>query len=87
MSETRVLLFTGKGGVGKSTLCSASAVAAAELGMRTLVISTDPAHSVTDVFGIDADGSGPLPVLDRLDVLQLDSRMLLERSWRSVQEY
>ncbi|MAT61631.1 MAG: arsenic-transporting ATPase [Micrococcales bacterium] len=87
MSDTRVLLFTGKGGVGKSTLCSASAVSAAELGMRTLVISTDPAHSVADVFGIDADGSGPLPVLDRLDVLQLDSRMLLERSWRSVQEY
>lgn len=87
MTDPRVLLFTGKGGVGKSTLCSASAVAAADLGLRTLVISTDPAHSVADVFGIDASGGGPLPVSDHLDVLQLDSRMLLERSWRSVQEY
>lgn len=87
MSGTRVVLFTGKGGVGKSTLCSASAVAAADLGLRTLVMSTDPAHSVADVFGIEVQPGEAVPVAERLEVLHIDSRMLLERSWRSVQDY
>ncbi len=87
MTQRRVVLFTGKGGVGKSTLCAASAVAAADLGLRTLVMSTDPAHSVADVFGVDVDPGAPTPLSDRLDVLHIDSRMLLERSWRAVQDY
>lgn len=87
MKQSRVVLFTGKGGVGKSTLCAASAVAAADLGLRTAVVSTDPAHSVADVFGIDVEPGPPVPVSAHLDVVHLDSRQLLERSWRSVQEY
>ena len=50
--STRYLFFTGKGGVGKTTTASAVAVALADAGRRTLVISTDPASNLDDVFGI-----------------------------------
>ena len=59
--DTRFLFFTGKGGVGKTTTASAIAVALADAGKRTLVISTDPASNLDDVFGIQA-GSDPTPV-------------------------
>jgi arsenite/tail-anchored protein-transporting ATPase len=59
--STRYLFFTGKGGVGKTT--TASAVALADAGRRTLVISTDPASNLDDVFGISA-GSDPTAVSD-----------------------
>jgi len=55
---TRYLFFTGKGGVGKTTTASAVAVALADTGRRTVIISTDPASNLDDVFGIDA---GPQP--------------------------
>ena len=48
----RVLLVVGKGGVGKTTLAAATALCAARDGLRTLVVSTDPAHSLTDALGI-----------------------------------
>ena len=48
----RVLLFTGKGGVGKTTLAAATAVRLAVDGRKTLVVSTDPAHSLGDAFGV-----------------------------------
>jgi arsenite/tail-anchored protein-transporting ATPase len=84
---TRVLLFTGKGGVGKTTISAASAVACADLGLRTLVMSTDPAHSLGDVIGADIPPGPPVPLADHLDVQHIDSLALLERSWRSVQDY
>ena len=84
---TRVLLFTGKGGVGKTTLSAASAVACADRGLRTLVMSTDPAHSLADV--LDAHVTPGVPVLldDNLWLEHIDARMLLERSWGAVQDY
>ncbi len=57
-SLTRYLLFTGKGGVGKTTIASATALHLAEGGVRTLIVSTDPASNLDDAFGIDA---GPTP--------------------------
>src|SRR5207247_2523269 len=51
----RILLFVGKGGVGKSTMACATATRAASLGYRTIVISADPAHSVSDVMLTLAD--------------------------------
>mgnify|MGYP006380131963 FL=1 len=50
----RVLLFTGKGGVGKTTAAAGTAVLAAERGLKTLVLSTDPAHSLGDALGAEA---------------------------------
>ena len=60
---TRYVLFTGKGGVGKTTTASGAAVALASAGVRTLLISTDPASNLDDVFGLAA-GSQPTPVPD-----------------------
>ena len=70
---TRYLFFTGKGGVGKTTIASAVAVALADAGKRTLVISTDPASNLDDVFGIEA-GPEPtaVPGVERLFVSNLD---------------
>ena len=70
---TRYLFFTGKGGVGKTTTASAVAVALADAGKRTLVISTDPASNLDDVFGVRA-GTAPtaVPGVQRLFVANLD---------------
>ena len=56
----RVLLYTGKGGVGKTTVAAATAVKSAELGYRTIVLSTDAAHSLADAFDIPLSGPRPL---------------------------
>jgi arsenite/tail-anchored protein-transporting ATPase len=71
--ETRYLFFTGKGGVGKTTTASAVALALADAGKRTLIISTDPASNLDDVFGVRA-GQQPTPVpgVERLFVSNLD---------------
>lgn len=55
---SRVLLFTGKGGVGKTTAAAATATLAARSGLKTLVVSTDTAHSLADALGVHA-GRGP----------------------------
>src|SRR6195952_1656517 len=82
----RVLLFTGKGGVGKTTAAAATAVSAAGRGMKTLVISTDPAHSLADAFGIPL-GPDPTEIDTGLAVMQIDAQSSFERSWRQVQTY
>src|ERR1700712_157336 len=82
----RVLLFTGKGGVGKTTAAAATAVSAAGRGMKTLVISTDPAHSLADAFGIPL-GPDPTEIDTGLAVMQIDAQSSFERSWRQVQSY
>jgi arsenite-transporting ATPase len=80
----RTILFTGKGGVGKTTLSAATALRCAELGYRTLVISTDTAHSLADALAVPLsneptrlDGSG-------LSAIELDTGEELERYWGNV---
>jgi len=68
----RVLLFTGKGGVGKTTIAAATAVRSAEAGRRTLVMSTDPAHSLGDSFELPI-GSDPTEIADGLWAQQIDA--------------
>jgi arsenite/tail-anchored protein-transporting ATPase len=82
----RVLLFTGKGGVGKTTVAAATAVRAAAAGARTLVMSTDPAHSLGDSFEMEI-GSDPTQVSDHLWAQQIDAQERLEDNWREIQDY
>jgi arsenite/tail-anchored protein-transporting ATPase len=82
----RVLLFTGKGGVGKTTIAAATAVRSAESGLRTLVMSTDPAHSLGDSFDEEI-GSAPTQLSDRLWAQQIDAQERLEDNWREIQDY
>ena len=82
----RVLLFTGKGGVGKTTTAAATAVLAASRGLKTLVLSTDPAHSLADAFDLPL-GPEPSLVEDGLMAMQVDAQGAFERSWRDVQDY
>jgi arsenite-transporting ATPase len=82
----RVLLFTGKGGVGKTTVAAATAVRAAAAGARTLVMSTDPAHSLGDSFEMEI-GSTPVQVSDLLWAQQIDAQERLEDNWREIQDY
>jgi arsenite-transporting ATPase len=82
----RVILVTGKGGVGKTTVSAASAIRAADLGYRTLVMSTDPAHSLADAFQMDL-GDHPGEVVDGLFAQQIDSQQRLEESWGDVRDH
>ncbi len=82
----RILLFTGKGGVGKSTMSAATAVRAAASGLRTLVLSTDAAHSLADAFDEEV-GADPTPVRPGLWVQQVDAQLRFEQSWAEIQAY
>jgi arsenite-transporting ATPase len=82
----RVLLFTGKGGVGKTTASAATAAAAAARGSKVLVLSTDPAHSLGDALGVRL-GSTPTEVDTGLYAMQVDAQQAFERSWREIQSY
>jgi arsenite-transporting ATPase len=82
----RLLLFTGKGGVGKTTIAAATALHAARSGVKTLVVSTDAAHSLADCLDrpLRAD---PIEIEPGLSAVQVDARRRGERSWRGLQEY
>ena len=82
----RVLLFTGKGGVGKTTAAAATAAAAAARGSKTLVLSTDPAHSLADALAVPL-GATPTEIATGLYGMQVDAQAAFERTWREVQTY
>jgi arsenite-transporting ATPase len=79
----RIVLVTGKGGVGKTTVAACTALRAADAGHRTLVTSTDPAHSLSDALGV-ALGSDPGQVVGNLDGQQIDTQRQLDRYWGSI---
>ncbi|TML78332.1 MAG: ArsA family ATPase, partial [Actinobacteria bacterium] len=82
----RILLFTGKGGVGKTTVAAATALRAARSGQRVLVMSTDPAHSLADSFDLPIGGEAT--VLEKnLFGQQIDAQKRLEEGWREIQDY
>jgi arsenite-transporting ATPase len=82
----RIILFTGKGGVGKTTIASATALSVASSGTKTLLMSTDPAHSLGDCFDVDL-GPRPTEVAPNLWAEQIDPQQRLEENWREIQQH
>jgi arsenite-transporting ATPase len=79
----RIVLVTGKGGVGKTTVAASTALASADRGYRTLITSTDPAHSLSDALMIGL-GSDPSKVVPGLDGQQIDTQRQLDKYWGSI---
>ena len=82
----RVILMTGKGGVGKTSVAAATGLRCAELGYKTLVLSTDPAHSLADSFDLEL-GHEAIPVCPNLWGAELDALLELEGNWGAVKRY
>jgi arsenite-transporting ATPase len=82
----RLVLYTGKGGVGKTTTAAATAVCAAERGRRTLVVSADAAHSLGDVLARRI-GAEPTEVAPGLDALEIDARVEMIRHWGAIRDF
>jgi len=83
---TRILLYTGKGGVGKTSIAAATAVLCAERGLRTIVLSTDIAHSLADAFDVPL-GPEPTRIARNLDGQEPDVYYNIARYWRTIQNY
>ena len=88
----RILLFSGKGGVGKTSAAAATGVKLAELNHRTLIMSIDPAHSLADAFDLDTElfhvqTADPLPINDRLSIQELNIQKEIKRHWREISSY
>jgi arsenite/tail-anchored protein-transporting ATPase len=88
----RIILYAGKGGVGKTTMSAATGLECARRGMTTLVMSLDPAHSLSDAFDLprslmDTHGGRPTPVTDRLWIQELDLQRELDENWGEVFRY
>jgi arsenite-transporting ATPase len=82
----RVILFTGKGGVGKTSVAAATAVQCARAGYRTVVMSTDPAHSLGDSFDVEL-GVDLTPISKNLWAHEVSSLHEMQRHWVKLHEY
>ena len=82
----RTILFTGKGGVGKTTVAAATALQCAQAGLRTAIMSTDPAHSLADSFDVDLDGE-LTEVAPKCWATQLDATERMETNWGEIRGY
>jgi len=82
----RILLFTGKGGVGKTTTAAATALRCADAGLRTVVLSTDPAHSLADAFDREL-GDVAVEIAPNLWGQQLDTQARMEDMWAEIQAW
>jgi arsenite/tail-anchored protein-transporting ATPase len=88
----RILLFSGKGGVGKTSLAAATGVQLARLGYRTLVMSVDPAHSLADSFDLETSlfhekTGDPYPIADKLAIHEVNIQKEIKRHWREISAY
>ncbi|MDQ3862924.1 MAG: TRC40/GET3/ArsA family transport-energizing ATPase [Actinomycetota bacterium] len=82
----RTILYTGKGGVGKTSVAAATALKASQSGNKVLVMSTDPAHSLADVFDSDI-GPDPKMMARHLWAQEMDHTSVIEESWSEIQGY
>src|SRR5512140_1202495 len=88
----RIILFTGKGGVGKTTIAAATGLTLAARGLKTLVMSVDAAHSLADVFDLgfslaDRHGGAPIAVGENLWIQELDVTEEVGRHWPDISGY
>jgi arsenite/tail-anchored protein-transporting ATPase len=88
----RILLFSGKGGVGKTSLAAATGLQLSRLGYRTLVMSVDPAHSLADSFDLETGlfhgkTGDPLPIDERLAIHEVNIQKEIKRHWREISSY
>lgn len=81
--KERILIFTGKGGVGKTSIAAAHAVKAAKEGVNTLLVSTDMAHNLSDLFQTSL-GKTPKKVMDRLTVYEINANYVLEHDFGNL---
>jgi arsenite-transporting ATPase len=82
----RTILYTGKGGVGKTSVAAATALKASLAGKNVLVMSTDPAHSLADVFDTEI-GSDPKEMAPGLWAQEMDHTSMIEENWSEIQGY
>ncbi|HEX6656191.1 MAG TPA: ArsA family ATPase, partial [Candidatus Limnocylindria bacterium] len=83
---TRILVYTGKGGVGKTSVAAATALTCADRGLRTIVLSTDIAHSLGDAFGVEL-GPEPKEIVPNLWGQESEVFHNVEKYWGQIQEY
>jgi arsenite-transporting ATPase len=88
----RILLYSGKGGVGKTSVAAATGIKLSQLGYRTLIMSVDPAHSLGDSFDLKtglfhADTSDPFRFTDNLDLLEVNIQKEIKRHWKEISSY
>jgi arsenite/tail-anchored protein-transporting ATPase len=88
----RILLFSGKGGVGKTSIAAATGLQLSRLGYTTLVMSVDPAHSLADAFDLETSlfqdrANDPLPIDDHLSIQEVNIQKEIKRHWREISTY
>ena len=88
----RIIFFAGKGGVGKTSVAAATGVRTAEMGHRTIVMSLDIAHSLSDIFDLekgllDLNRGKPLEVGDNLWIQELDVQEEVTKNWKEIHKY
>ncbi|MBP3888314.1 MAG: ArsA family ATPase [Cellulosilyticum sp.] len=79
----RIMIFTGKGGVGKTSVAASHALKAAKEGKKTLIVSTDMAHNLSDLFQ-KALGKEPVEVYPKLEALEIDPNYEMERHYGTI---
>ena len=82
----RIILYTGKGGVGKTSISAKNSNSKCETRIKTLVMSTDPAHSLGDSFGIKLS-SEPLEIRENLWAQEINTIYEMEKGWGKLQKY
>ncbi|MDO9492979.1 ArsA family ATPase [Acetobacterium sp.] len=79
----RILIFTGKGGVGKTSVAAAHALKSSQEGMKTLIVSTDMAHNLGDLFNVPV-GKEEVQVADHLYALEIDPNYVMEKDFKNL---